>query len=92
MDRIKLEATTTYLSVVIVGTLTCLAIVATADGIFRWDLLPPLLDRIALLTIYSLLIVLAGCVLISLILNLSSIASHVATLAGRGRTDDLPGR
>lgn len=92
MNRTKLENAATYLAVVIVGALTCLAIVATADGLFRWDLLPPLLDRIALLTIYSLLIVLAGCVLSSVVLNVSLIASNVAALAERSRHDDRAGR
>lgn len=81
MDRVRLEMSLTYLSVVIAGVLVFLSIVATADGIFFWDLLPPLMDKVAVLTMSSLCIIFGACVLLSLTLNLSIIAANLAALA-----------
>lgn len=81
MDRTKLEAIATYLAVWTLGVLIFLCILASADSIFGWDLLPSWLDKIGVLAIVSLLIFLAACVLTSLMLNVSLIAYRVSTIA-----------
>ncbi|MCH9648338.1 MAG: hypothetical protein K0U98_08870 [Deltaproteobacteria bacterium] len=81
MDRTKLEAIATYFAVWTLGVLIFLSILASADAIFGWDLLPPWLDKIGVLAIVSLLIFLAACVLISLMLNVSLIAYRVSAIA-----------
>jgi hypothetical protein len=85
MNRRKLEATTTYLAVIDLGVLILLSIVGVADGLFSWDILPPFLDKIAVLIIASLSIVLVGCILVSIMINVSVIADKLAQLVDRER-------
>lgn len=87
MNRRKLEATATYLSVVILCILVLLSIVATADGIFNWDILPPFLDRVAVLVMASLFIVLGGCVLVSIMINVSVIADKLSQIVDREKSE-----
>jgi hypothetical protein len=84
MDRSRLEATATYLSVLVSAVLAVLGIVASADGIFRWDLLPPLLDKVAVLAMVALSILFATCVVLSIVLNVSIVAQKMAAIADRG--------
>ena len=86
MDRRKLEALSTYVAVLILGILAFLSVLAAADGIFKWDLLPPILDKVAVLVIVSLSIVLGAAVLVSIVLNISIVASKISAIA------DLLGR
>ena len=81
MDRRKVEALSTYLAVLILGILVFLCILAAADGIFKWDILPPFLDKVAVLVIASLSIVLGAAVLVSIMLNISIIASKISAIA-----------
>ena len=41
MDRRRLESTASYLAILLLGALAVLSILAVADGLFAWDLLPP---------------------------------------------------
>lgn len=88
MDRRKLEASCTYLAVIVLAILVMLSILGVADGIFNWDILPPTLDRIAMLILGSLGIILGACVLVSVMLNISIIASKISEIADREKTDD----
>lgn len=85
MNRRKLEATATYLALVLLGVLLVFSIVGAADGIFAWDLLPPFLDKVAVLVMVSLFLLLAGAVLVSLMLNVSLIADRLSQIAERNR-------
>jgi len=87
MNRRKLEATTTYLAVIDLGVLILISIVGVADGLFNWDILPPLLDKIAVLVIASLSIVLGGCVLVSIMINISVIADKLSQLVDREKPE-----
>ncbi len=88
MDRKKLEASCTYLAVIILAILVILSILGVADGLFNWDILPPTLDKLAVLIMGSLGIVLGACVLVSLMLNVSIIASKISQIAERNESDD----
>lgn len=90
MDRRRVEALSTYLAVLILSILVFLCIFAAADGIFKWDILPPFLDNVAVLIMVSLSIVLAAAVLVSVMLNISIIASKISAIADqpRRRNDD----
>jgi hypothetical protein len=83
MDRKRLEATATYLAVVLLASLVMLSIIGAADGVFKWDILPPLLDKIAVWIMASLFIMLGAAVLVSVMLNISIIATKVAEIADR---------
>ena len=83
MDRRAIEATATYLAVVLLGVLMLLSSVAVADGVFHWDILPDLLDRFAVWAMASLFIALGACVLVSVMLNVSIIASRISEIAER---------
>lgn len=83
MNRRTLDALSTYLAVWTVGLLVALGILAAADGIFGWDLLSPFLDKVAVLVLVSLAILLAATVLVSALVNLSTIASALSRLADR---------
>lgn len=88
MDRRKLESLSTYLAVLILGIMVFVGIFAAADGIFKWDLLPPLLDKVAVLAMVSLAIVLAAAVLVSIMLNISIVAGKVSSIADQLRKSD----
>ena len=83
MNRKRIEITATYLAVVLLGTLVVLSIIGAADGIFEWDILPPFLDKIAVLIMASFFILLAACVLVSIMLNISIIATKVTEISDR---------
>lgn len=84
MNRVRIEATATYIAVVTLVILVFAAILGVADGLFNWDLLPPLLDKIAVLTMATLAIVLTGSVLVSIMLNVSIIADRIDAIARKG--------
>ena len=90
MDRTKTEALATFLATVALGLLAWLGILASADGIFTWDILPPLLDKVAVLVIVSLCIILGASVLLSIMLNISIIARRLSAIASGqiGRNDE----
>jgi hypothetical protein len=88
MDRKNLEASCTYLAVIVLAILVMLSILGVADGIFNWDILPPALDKIAMLIMGSLAIILGACVLVSVMLNVSIIAGKISKIADREKTDD----
>ena len=54
MDRRRLESTASYLAILLLGALVVLSIVAVADGLFTWDLLPPTLDELGVLVLVGL--------------------------------------
>jgi hypothetical protein len=88
MDRRRLEATATYLAVVVLGVLIVLSILGLADGIFAWDILPPLVEKVATLVMSALFVVLGACVLVSIMLNVSIIADKISRLADRDAPDE----
>lgn len=83
MDRKKIEIMSTYLAVILLGTMTALSIIGLADAIFKWDLLPPFLDKLAVLAMSSLAILMVSSVLVSIMLNVSIIASKITEIAAR---------
>lgn len=87
MNRKKLEASCTYLAVITLAILVLLSILGIADGIFNWDILPPTLDKFAVLIMGSLGIILGACVLVSVMLNISIIASKISLIAEREKTN-----
>lgn len=83
MDRRRLEATATYLATLLLGALVLLSILAVADGVFDWDVLPPLLDKVAVLVMTATGFLFAGCALLSVMLNLSIVAQKLAAIVDR---------
>jgi hypothetical protein len=81
MNRKKLEVTATYSGITILGVLIFLFILGMADDLFNWDVLPPLLDKLAVLILASLSIILVACVLVSIMLNISLIAEKISKIA-----------
>lgn len=84
MNRRRLESAATYLAIILLGLLLLTCIAAVADGIFDWDVLPPLLDKVAILLMTSIALLLGGCVLVSVLLNLSIAAQKLSVIAERG--------
>jgi len=78
MNRKSLEASSTSLAVLILGTLVFLAICAVFDEVLDWDLLSGFMEKVAALIVSSLAILLGACVLVSIMLNISIIAEKVS--------------
>jgi hypothetical protein len=83
MNRSRLESTATYLTIALLGVLLVLSVVAIADGMYEWDLLPPGLDKVATLALLMLGFVTAACAMASVVLNLGIIAQRLTEIARR---------
>ncbi len=69
MNQPSLESFITSLSLLLIGSLTFTSILTSADILFKWDVLPPFGDRIAMFVLVTqVLLVLAGS-FTSLLLN-----------------------
>jgi hypothetical protein len=85
MDRQKLEASATVAALVLLAVMLLAGIVAIADGVFRWDLLSEGFERVAVFLLGSTFALLLGCVLVSVMLNLSIIAQKLSEAVDRER-------
>jgi hypothetical protein len=85
MDRQKLEASATFAALVLLAIVLLGGVVAIADGAFGWDLLNESMERVALFLMGSTCSLLLGCVLVSVMLNLSIIAQKLSEAIDRER-------
>jgi hypothetical protein len=85
MDRRKLESSATFAALLLLAIMLLGGILGIADGAFGWDLLNDGMERVALFLLGSTLVMLVGCVLVSVMLNLSIIAQKVAEAVDRER-------
>lgn len=70
----------TFLAVTILGAMTLLLILYTADEVFLWDIFPPNFERIIIFVMGSLGIILGACVIVSIMINFSIIAIAAAAI------------
>jgi hypothetical protein len=85
MDRQKLESSATFAALVLLAIMLLGGVIAIADGVFRWDLLSEGFERVAVFLLGSTLALLVGCVLVSVMLNLSIIAQKLSEAVDRER-------
>ena len=85
MKKKELEESATSGALVLLVMIMLITVLAFADRIFGWDLLTPGLESLAMFLIAACGVMLAGCVLVSLMLNLSIIASKLSELAERDK-------
>jgi hypothetical protein len=85
MDRRKLESSATFAALLLLAIMLLGGILGIADGAFGWDLLNDSMERVAVFLLGSTLAMLVGCVLVSVMLNLSIIAQKVAEAVDRER-------
>lgn len=85
MDRQKLESSATFAALVLLAVMLLGGVVAIADGVFRWDLLSEGFERVAVFLLGSTFALLASCVLVSVMLNLSIIAQKLSEAVDRER-------
>jgi hypothetical protein len=85
MDRRKLEASATFAALVLLVVMVLGGVIGIADGVFHWDLLNDSLERVAVFLMGSTFAMLVGCVLVSVMLNLSIIAQKLAEAVDRER-------
>lgn len=83
MDRRKLESSATFAALLLLAIMLLGGILGIADGAFGWDLLNDSMERVAVFLLGSTLAMLVGCVLVSVMLNLSIIAQKVAEAVDR---------
>lgn len=84
MDRHKLEASATFSALVLLVAMLTGGLLGIADAAFDWDLLDHSWERVAIFLMLSTLALLIGCVLVSVMLNLSIIAQKVTEVVDRG--------
>jgi len=77
----KIEKTCIVLSFIFVLLLSLLGIIAIADGLFKWDILPDNLQKIATLAMLTMGVVVFSSFLISLMINLSRISANLESIA-----------
>jgi hypothetical protein len=85
MDRQKLESSATFAALVLLAVMLLGGVIAIADGVFRWDLLSDSFERVAVFLLGSTFALLVGCVLVSVMLNLSIIAQKLSEAVDRER-------
>jgi len=83
MQRKKLEESATVGAVVLLAVIICVSVLGFADRIFSWDLLSQPLEQLVFFVVAATFVMLLGCVLTSIMLNLSIIADKLSTLAER---------
>ncbi len=80
-DRRKIETICIFLSFISVILLAIFGIIALADGIFNWDLLPENIENVAVLIMSATGIVIGATFLISLMVNFSLISISLEKIA-----------
>ncbi len=70
------------------GVTLLACIVAVADGLLRWDLLPEAWDRIAELAIWVLVLGLAASLVVSVVVSLGRIAEALTAIARSSAEDE----
>lgn len=80
-NRRKIETICILLSFTLVVIMTFLGILASADAIFRWDILPPNIENIMLLLFASIAMVIGASFIISLMINFSIISISMEKFA-----------
>jgi hypothetical protein len=87
MDRQKLESSATLAALLLLALTLFGAVIAIADVAFAWDLLSERWERVAGFLLGSSFALLLGCVLVSVMLNLSIIAQKLAQAVDRDQRD-----
>ena len=82
-NRRKIESICILLSFTLVIIITILGILATADEIFNWDLLPPNIENVMVLLLTSIAMVIGASFVISLMINFSIISISLEKFADK---------
>ncbi|UZR94197.1 hypothetical protein [Chondrinema litorale] len=82
-NRRKIESICILLSFTLVIIITILGILATADEIFNWDLLPPNIENVMVLLLTSIAMVIGASFIISLMINFSIISISLEKFADK---------
>ncbi|MBX7058218.1 MAG: hypothetical protein K1X75_09130 [Leptospirales bacterium] len=77
MNRKSLERTATSIAVFSLGLMSLGSVLAIADGIFKLDILPDTMERFAYLLLGVLFVTIVSSVMVSIMLNVSIMASGV---------------
>lgn len=80
-DRRKIETLCIFLSFILVIFLVIFGILAIADNLFSWDILPENLENVAILLISATGIIIGAAFLISLMVNFSLISISLERIA-----------
>ncbi len=80
-NKRKIETICIALAFVLIVIMTCLCILATADGIFRWDIFPPFIEKIGTLAMCAMGITIGACCLLNLMVNVSLISGSLEKIA-----------
>lgn len=80
-NRRRIETVCIAISFLLVVLITFLGIVAMADSIFNWDILPPNIENIMSLFMIAIAMVIGASFLISLMINFSLISLSLERFA-----------
>ncbi len=74
MDRRKIEEITAGIAVFLLFFVSVGGIFAIANGIFRWDLFPPYIEKVLWFIFGSCVVVIVASVLVNIMINISILA------------------
>lgn len=82
-NRRRIETVCIVISFLLLVLLTLLGILAVADSIFNWDILPPNIEKVMTLFMMAIAMVIGTSFLISLMVNFSLISLSLEKLADK---------
>lgn len=77
LKRDQIEGLSASIAVFLLIFMTIAGILAIANGIFDWDILPPSMERILWFIFASLMVIIVSAVLVNVMINISIIAVEV---------------
>jgi hypothetical protein len=80
INKRKIETICILVSIILIILMMLLGIISIADSIFKWDILSPNLQKVALLIMYSFGLIIAGCFLLNLMINISIISNSIENI------------
>lgn len=80
LNRYRIEMFCTFVAVVVLFAMTAIVILAIGDSTFNWNIFPPEVENILIFFIGCLGVILASCVLVSIMINLSIIAIGITSI------------
>ncbi len=87
-NKRKIETFCILLSFLLIILFSFLLILAVADAVLNWDILPKHIEKIMILFTASTGIVIGACFLLSLMINMSLISSSIEKIADTIKPED----
>ncbi len=77
----KIADNCTFIAYCLIIVISFLGILAIADGLFRWDILSPGIEKVAYLIMFSSVIIIFSAFLISLMVNMNIMSQSMEDIS-----------